>query len=93
MKQCRVWKSCEPMGTDRRSADTYPYKAAYCAIIAFLLRPPGPAWNCTSLVCERCGAVEAVNGPSLDPTVTNCVSVSGFAPASKTLEIPGTCST
>lgn len=63
------------------------------SINAFLLRPPGPAWTCTFLVCERCGSVETVHGPSLHSALMTDAHIAGFTPASKTLEISGTCST
>lgn len=63
------------------------------SINAFLLRPPGPAWSCTFLVCEHCGSVETIHGPGLPSGFIGDTHIAGFTPASNTLEISGTCST
>ena len=63
------------------------------SINAFLLRPPGPDWQCTFLVCEHCGSVETIHGPALHSALMAGPHIADFTPASKTLEISGTCST
>lgn len=62
------------------------------SINAYLLTPAGSAWGCTFLVCEHCGSVDTVHGPSLHSALTTDAQMAKFTPASKTLEISGTCS-
>ncbi|MBK0052684.1 transcriptional repressor [Stenotrophomonas sp. S39] len=62
------------------------------SINAFLLRPAGPPWSCTFLVCENCGSVETIHVPVLPAGFLDDLHVHGFTPASHALEISGTCS-
>lgn len=62
------------------------------SINAFLLRPSGPAWSCTFLVCEKCGSVDTIHAPMLPEAFLADVDSGRFAPTSQTLEISGTCS-
>lgn len=60
-------------------------------INAFMLRPPGPAWSCTFLVCERCAGVATLEGPALRSELIAGAHIAGFTPAMHALEVAGTC--
>lgn len=61
------------------------------AINGFLLRLPGPAWQSAYLVCEQCGSVNVVEGPAVHKELIANAHISGFTPATRSLEIAGIC--
>lgn len=62
-------------------------------INAFLLQLPGPSWQSTYLVCERCESVKVVEAPALREEFLLIDQVSSFTPATRALEVAGICQT
>ncbi len=61
------------------------------SISAYLYQAPGSPARCTFLVCETCSSVQVVHGAETGINWIDHARITGFVPASHSVEISGRC--